>query len=153
MFGVWLTDFFAWAREVYKTVQNARGPLASACGYVVRQEGPLSKFLEDGRLRIDNNASERALRNVAIGRKNWLFFGSDDHAEAAANVMSLIASCKLHAIEPAAYLEAVIRCVPVWPRDRSIELAPCKWLATRARIDQAELDAPFGHVTVPPPKE
>lgn len=153
VFGVWLTDFFAWARDVYKNVQHARGPLASAFGYVVRQEAPLSKFLEDGRLRIDNNASERALRTVAIGRKNWLFFGSDDHAEAAANVMSLIASCKLHAIEPSAYLEAVIRCVPVWPRDRYIELAPCNWLATRARLDSTELDAPFGHVTVPPPKE
>jgi hypothetical protein len=50
----------------------------------------------DGKLLIDNNRSENALRAVAVGRKNWLFFGSDDHAEAAANIMSLIASCKLH---------------------------------------------------------
>jgi transposase len=63
--------------------------------------------------------------------------------------MSLIASCKLHGIEPRAYLEAVIRLVPVWPRDRYIELAPMNWLRTRSRLVQSELDAPFGHMTVP----
>ena len=102
------------------------------------------------RLRIDNNASERALRTIAVGRKNWLFFGSDDHAEAAANVIRLTAPCKLHAIGPMAYLEAVIRCVPVSPRDRLLEIAPRYWSATRARLNNVELDAPFGHVTVPP---
>jgi transposase len=145
----WLTEFFEWATGIYNSIKDVRGLLSDAFGYAVRQRAALCTFIEDGRLKIDNNASERALRKVAVGRKNWLFFGSDDHAEAAANLMSLIASCKLHAIEPRAYLEAVIRLVPVWPRDRYIELAPMNWLRTRSRLVQSELDAPFGHMTLP----
>lgn len=151
--GPWLADFFRWAEEVYAVVGVARGPLAAAFGYVVRQQEPLSRFLDDGRLRIDNNASERALRQVAVGRKAWLFFGSDDHAEAAANLMGLLASCKLHRVEPMAYLEAVIRLVPVWPRDRYLELAPKYWAETRGRLDADQLAAAVGPIAVPPPNE
>jgi transposase len=146
----WLDDFFAWAEPCYQQVKDARGTLATAFGYATRQRGPLSQFLADGRLRIDNNRSERALRPVAVGRKAWLFFGSDDHAEAAANLMGLIASCKLHAIDPTTYFEAVIRIVPYWPRGRFLELAPKYWNETRARLSPAELDAPLGPITVPP---
>ena len=151
VFTTWLDDFFAWAELCYHDVKNARGPLAAAFGYAIRQRAPLCRFIENGKLRIDNNPSENALRPVALGRKAWLFFGSDDHAEAAANLMGLIASCKLHAIEPMAYLEAVIRAVPYWPKDRFVELAPKYWIATRARLDPAELDAPLGPITVPSP--
>jgi transposase len=149
----WLDDFFEWAKTIYSSIKGVRGPLAAAFGYLVRHEWPLRRFLEDGRLKIDNNISERMLRSVAVGRKNWLFFGSDDHAEAAANLMSLVASCKLHGINPVGYLEAVIRLVPVWPAGRMLELAPMNWLATRATLVQAELDAPFGRMTVPAPKQ
>jgi transposase len=69
---------------------------------------------------MDNNPSERALRAVAISRKNWLFFSSDDHAEAAANIMSLIASCKLHGIDSQSNLELVIRALPTWPCQRDV---------------------------------
>jgi transposase len=151
--GPWLLDFFNWAKACYEIVKDARGLLATAFGYAIRQQAPLCRFIEDGKLRIDNNASERALRTVAVGRKAWLFFGSDDHAEAAANIMSLIASCKLHAIEPNGYLEAMIRIVPYWPKHRFIELAPKYWLATRTRLSADELAAPLGAITVPPPIE
>ena len=58
------------------------------------------RFLDDGRLRMENNRAERELRSsVAVGRKAWMFYGSDDHAGAAGNVLSLIASCKLHELE------------------------------------------------------
>src|SRR5690606_30411422 len=80
-------DFFAWAEREYERVKGVRGLVATAFGYAVRQKEPLCRFLEDGRLPLTNNHSERALRSpICAGRKAWLFFGSDDHANAAANL-------------------------------------------------------------------
>jgi transposase len=141
--------FFAWAKAEHARPRE-RGLVASALGYAIRQEGPLRRFLDDGRLRLENNASERALRAIATGRKAWLFFGSDDHAQAAANLFSLVASCKLHGLDPEAYLADVIRVMPYWPRERYLELTPKYWARIRARLDPVELDRPLGHVTVPP---
>lgn len=143
-------DFFAWAEVEYALVKDQRGLVRTAFGYAVRQREALSRFLDDGRLRLDNNGSERELRRIAIGRKAWLFVGSDDHAQAAANLFSLIASCKLHRLEPEAYLRELFRVLAHWPSDRYLELAPKYWAATRARLDPAELAAPFGPLTVPP---
>ncbi len=142
--------FFAWVATEKKHV-TARGLVNTALGYAARQEEPLRRFLDDGRLRLENNAAERALRPIAVGRKNWLFFGSDDHASAAANLFSLVASCKLHGLDPEAYLAEVIRVMPYWPRERYIELAPIRWARTRDRLDAEEMKLPLGHVTVPPP--
>jgi transposase len=152
-----LDDFFNWAKLEHEKSKSVRGLVASAFGYVVRQEDALRRFLDDGRLSMHNNRSERALRHIATGRKAWLFFGSDDHAAAAANLFSLIASCKLHALDAEAYLTDVIRVMPYWPRERYIELAPKYWAATRARLDAAELAKPLSIMTVPtkltPPAE
>jgi hypothetical protein len=142
--------FFDWVKAEYARPRE-RGLVASALGYALRQEGPLRRFLDDGRLRLENNAAERALRPIGIGRKNWLFFGSDDHAQAAANLFSLVASCKLHGLDPEAYLADVLRVMPYWPRERYLELCPRDWTRTRARLDPGELARPLGHVTVPPP--
>lgn len=142
--------FFAWAKAEHACPRE-RGLVATALGYALNQQSPLRRFLDDGRLRLENNASERALRAIAAARKLWMFFGSDDHAVAAANIFSLIASCKLHKLDPEAYLADVIRLVPYWPRDRYIELAPKHWARTRAGLDAAELARPLGHITVPPP--
>ena len=144
-------DFFAWAKDQYARVKDTRGLVASAFGYAVRQEAALRRFLDDGRLPMTNNHSERALRGIASGRRAWLFFGSDDHASAAANLLSLIASCELHRLDPETYLAEIIHVLPFWPRDRYLELAPKYWAATRARIPAAELAVEIGHVTVPPP--
>ena len=127
-------DFFAWVREQYARVKDTRGLVATAFGYAVRQETALRRFLDDGRLPMTNNHSERALRGIAAGRRVWLFFGSDDHASAAANLFSLIASCELHRLDPETYLAEIIHVLPFWPRDRYLELAPKYWAATRARI-------------------
>jgi transposase len=145
-----LDDFFAWAGGVFERVGKVRGPLATAFGYAIRQREALRRFLDDGRLRLENNAAERALRAIAVGRNAWLFFGSGDHAQAAANIFSLIASCVLHRIDAESYLADVIRVLPYWPRDRYLELAPKYWSRTRARLDKAELKLAIGHVTVPP---
>ena len=142
--------FFAWARAEYAKV-SSRGLVRTALGYSVRQEQALRRFLDDGRLRMENNSAERELRAVAVGRKAWLFYASDDHAGAAGNILSLVASCKLHDLDPEPYLAEIIRIVPYWPRDRYLELAPKYWRATRARLSPKELELPLGHITVPPP--
>ena len=148
-----LDDFFAWAEGVFDRVRGVRGPLSTAFGYAIRQRDALRRFLDDGRLRLENNASERALRVIAVGRKAWMFCGSGVHAQAAANLFSLIASCKLHGIDPEIYLADIIRIVPYWPRDRYLELAPKYWARTRGRLDQAELALPLGPISVPPAEQ
>ena len=72
-----------------------------------------------------------------------------DHASAAANLFSLIASCRLHGLDPEAYLRDVIRVLPHWPADRALELAPKHWLVTRARLDGDALASEVGPLAIP----
>lgn len=146
-----INAFFSWAQAEYERVRGERGLLRRAFGYVVRQKDALMRFLDDGRLRLDNNASERELRQIAIGRKAWLFVGSDDHAASAGNLLSLIASARLHGLDPEDYLRDVFRVLPHWPTERFIELAPKYWAATRSRLDARELAAEVGALTIPEP--
>ena len=143
--------FFAWAEGQYTLVRDQRGMLRSALGYAVRQKDALMRVLDDGRLILENNRSERELRRIAVGRKAWMFVGSDDHAESAGHLFSLIASARLHRLDPETYLRDFFRVLAHWPRDRYLELAPKFWAATRARLDPAELALEIGHLTVPPP--
>lgn len=144
-----IEDFLAFAEAEYAKVEGQRGSLRSALGYSVRQADALRAVLEDGRLRLDNNLSEGQLRKVVRIRDASLFAGSDQHAEAAGHLLSLIASARLHELDPERYLRDLIRVLPVWPRDRLLELAPKYWLATRARIDARELEAELGPIRVP----
>lgn len=152
-------NFFAWADTEFARVSDRRGLTTSAFGYAVRQKGALRRFLDDGRLPMTNNHSERALRFICAGRKAWLFFGSDDHASAAANLFSLIASCQLHGLDAETYLGEIIRVVPHWPGDRYLELSPKYWASTRARLRIEELRTAddnlveVGNLTIPPPPE
>ncbi len=148
-----LEGFFSWAEAEYQKVRDERGLLRSALGYAVRQKDALMRVLDDGRLILENNRSERELRRIAVGRKAWLFVGSDDHAQSAAHIFSLIASARLHGLDPEAYLRDLFRVLAQWPRDRYLELAPKYWAATRARIDVGELAREVGYLTVPPPIE
>jgi hypothetical protein len=125
--------------------------LRSALGYSVRQKDALSRFLDDGRLPMTNNESERELRRVATGRKAWLFVGSDDHGQAAGNLLSLIASARLHGLDPEAYLRDMLCVLPHWPRDRYLELVPRYWHLTLPRLDPAQLDQELAWFTIPPP--
>lgn len=90
-------------------------------------------------------------RHQSLGRKAWLFVGSDWHAESAANLLSLIASAQLHDLDPEGYLRDLFRVLAHWPRDRYLELAPKYWAATRVRLDPAELAKGVWPLTVPPP--
>ena len=79
-----------------------------------------------------------------------MFYGSDNHAESAAAIFSLIASCRLHRIDAKQYLDEILRILPYWPSTRYIELALKFWLATRAKLRPEELDAPLCSFSVPP---
>lgn len=141
--------FFRWAEEQYEAVKDERGLLRSALGYAVRQEDALTRVLDDGHLALENNRSERQLRTIAVGRKAWLFVGSDDHAESAGHIFSLIASARLHNLDPETYLRDILRVLAHWPKDRYLELAPKYWAATRARLEPGELAREVGPLTIP----
>ena len=116
-------------------------PLAAAIRYSLNQEQALRRFLADGRLPATNNISERQLRRQAVGRKNWLFIGSDDGAEVNTTFSTLIASCHMNDLEPEAYLREAMCLLPDWPKSRVLELAPCNWKQTREQPEAQQLIA------------
>lgn len=108
-----------------------RSMLGEAVTYMQRQWIALTRFVDDGRLPIDNMPAERAIRGVAVGRKNWLFAGSFAGGERAALVYSLIETCRQHGVEPFAYFRDVLERIPVVAGDRIGELTPWAWKAAR----------------------
>lgn len=144
-----MDDFFTWAAAA-RDLTPGRNLATKALGYALNQEAELRNVLLDGNIPLDNTRAERALRKIVVGRKNWLFYGTDTHAEAAAAIFSIIATCRLHDIDPFVYFDEVLRVLPYWPQDRYLELAPQHWLATRALLDAGELESPLSHITVPP---
>lgn len=114
------------------TSLEGRSAIRKAAGYVVNQREPLTAMLRDGRLPIHNNDTERALRHVAVGRKNWMIFGSPRGGEVAARLYSLVMSCRLAEITPDAYLEDVLQRISTTPAARIAELTPWGWKARRA---------------------
>jgi transposase len=96
-----------WMTATRTQVLN-KGPLAKAIDYAQSNWAALVRYCEDGRLEIDNNGAERALRQIAVGRKNWIFFGNERGGKAAAVMYSLIATCKEHEIDPRTYLRDVL---------------------------------------------
>lgn len=118
------------ARRELATRVLPKSPLGDALRYLDQQWTALQRYLEDGRLLIDNNNAERQLRTVAVGRKNWLFAGSFEGARRAALLYSLIQSCRLVGVSPWVYLRDVLRRVAVHPQSRIDELTPKGWRAT-----------------------
>jgi transposase len=106
-----------------------KSALGKAVGYATRQGHALRQYLEDGRLQIDNNASERALRVIALGRKNWLFAGSPEGGRRAAKLFSLIESAKRLGLEPFVYLRDVFTRLPTTDASQIHELTPVGWAA------------------------
>ena len=102
----------------------------------------MRRFLDDGRLPLHNNISELNLRREVVGRRNWLFVGSEDGAKANTVFVSLIASCRMLGLEPYAYLRDLLCLLPSWPKHRLLELAPAYWKNTLEQSDaQQQLDA------------
>ena len=107
--------------------------LARACGYVLNQWAALTRFIEDGRLGLDNNGVERQLRDIALGRKNYLFAGSHDAARRSATLYSLMRTAAQHGVPPLPYLTDVLRRLAAgWDEDRLDELLPDRWQLDRA---------------------
>jgi transposase len=111
----------------YKDQVLPKSPMGKAIIYSLNQWEALNRYVEDPILEIDNNISERTLRTVCIGRKNYLFAGSDNGARRAANIYSLVASCKLNGIDPFAYFRDVLSRISTHPMDRIDELLPSNW--------------------------
>lgn len=121
------------------------GRVASALTYYENQREALRRFLEDARLRLDNNHSEGALRRVVLGIDNWKAFANERGLDVYVTNRSLIASCHLHGINPQTYFEQMLRLVRVWPHHRMLELSPAYWNQT-----VASLDARYRAVLLPP---
>jgi hypothetical protein len=133
-----IDKLYSWIKaERPKVADDA--PIAKAMNYLVNHRVPLTRFLDDGTLRLDNNLSELELRRQKVGAKNWLFCGSDDGAHWNATAVSLIASCQLHGIEPWAYLRDVLTLLPAWSAKQVLALAPKYWNETRQKPETQQL--------------
>jgi transposase len=118
--------------EIQLSKVSAKSPIAEAIRYGLNHWYGLVRFLDDGRIELDTNIVERSMRSVALTRKNALFAGHDDGAENWAAIASLIETCKLHGVNPQAYLADVLaRLVNLWPNNRLDELLPWAWAAAR----------------------
>lgn len=110
-----------------------KSPLGKAVSYTLNLWEELGQFVDDGRLAIDNNSVERAMRGVAVGRRNWLFCGSESGGQRAAVLYSLIETCKRHAVEPFEYLRDVLSRIATASAEELEELTPRGWKQVRAR--------------------
>jgi hypothetical protein len=111
--------------------------MGKAIMYSLNQWDALNRYVDDPILEIDNNLSERTLRTVCIGRKNYLFAGSEAGARRAANIYSLVASCKLNDIDPFAYFKDVLSRISTHPMERIDELLPSNWKKLEKEADKA----------------
>jgi hypothetical protein len=114
---------YRWFKDTLTQV-SAKSDLALAIRYAMSRWKALTRFTADGIIEIDNNGAERALRAVALGRKNYLFAGSDADGERAAAIYSLVGSAKLVGLDPQAYLRHVIERIADHPINRIDELLP-----------------------------
>ena len=104
-----------------------KSPSGTAVRYLLNQWDALTRFLQDGELEIDNGATERANRDIALGRGNWTFFGSDQGGKRAAVLRSFVASCKRSGVEPFAWFRDVLSRIPEHSIQRLHELLPHNW--------------------------
>ena len=126
----------AWMRE--ERAKLSRGnDVAKAMDYMLKRWPSFTRFLDDGRVCLTNNAAERALRGIALGRKSWLFAGSDRGGARAAAMYSAIVTAKMNNIDPQAWLADVLARIAGHPASRLDELLPWNWRATDAAISRA----------------
>ncbi len=117
---------------------SPKSEMAKAIAYGRKRRVALTRVLDDGRLEIDNNIAERAMRCVALGRKNWLFAGSKAGGDRAAAIYTVIETAKLNGLEPQAYIADVIAKIAAdWPAARWDELMPWNWQPDQLSITEA----------------
>ena len=127
-----IADLEIWMRAE-RTTLSRHNDLAKAMDYILKRWDAFTRFLADGRICITNNAAERALRGIALGRKAWLFAGSDRGGERAAAMYSVIVTCKLNDVDPQAWLADVLARIADHPVQKLDELLPWNWAAERER--------------------
>jgi transposase len=126
-------DLQAYMREQFaKLSQN--NDLAKAFNYVLKRWPSFTLFLEDGRVCLSNNTAERGLRGIALGRKSWLFCGSDRGGQRAAAMYSLIVTAKMNGVDPQAWLADVLVRIATHPAHRLEELLPRNWTASNPAV-------------------
>jgi hypothetical protein len=124
--------------QIYMREQAARlsrgHDLVKAINYILKRWPAFTLFLEDGRVCLSNNAAERGLRGIALGRKSWLFCGSDRGGRRAAAMYSLVVTCKMNGVDPQAWLTDVLSRIAAHPAHRLNELLPWSWSTRAAAI-------------------
>ena len=120
----------AWLHVQHDRVSR-KSETGKALGYALNHWKALTRFLGDGRICLSNNAAERALRGVAVGRRNWTFAGSDRGGERAAAIYTLVETAKLNGVDPQAWLADVLARLPDHPARRITDLLPWNWRPTK----------------------
>ena len=121
-----VADLEAWMRE-HRAKLSRGSDVAKAMDYMLKRWSSFTRFLDDGRVCLSNNAAERALRGIALGRKSWLFAGSDRGGQRAAAMYSLIVTAKMCDIDPQAWLADVLARIAGHPASKLDELLPWNW--------------------------
>jgi hypothetical protein len=121
-----VTDLETWMRAARNKLSR-HADIAKAIDYMLKRWNTFRRFVDDGRICLSNNAAERALRGIALGRKAWLFAGSDRGGERAAAMYSLIVTAKLNDVDPRAWLADVLGRIADHPANRLHELLPWNW--------------------------
>ena len=121
-----VTALEAWLRE-QRARLSSKSETAKAITYCLTRWTAFTRFLDDGRICLSNNAAERAVRGVAVGRKNWTFAGSDAGGHRAAAILTLIETCKMNDVDPQAWLTDILARLPDHPAKRINELLPWNW--------------------------
>jgi transposase len=121
-----ILDLESWLRA-QRARLSAKSKTANAIDYLLERWTAFTRFLDDGRICLSNNAAERSLRGIAVGRRNWTFAGSDEGGRRAAAMYTLIETAKLNGIDPRAWLASVLARLPSHPASRIHELLPWHW--------------------------
>ncbi|MBT0778473.1 IS66 family transposase [Paracoccus sp. pheM1] len=128
--------FFAWSEQQLPRIRG-KGDLAKAFRYGLSRRDAFSLFFEDGRVAIDNNPAERALRPIGVGRRNWLFAGADTGAETLARAMTLIETAKMNGLDPQAYLADILARIHDHKINRLDDLLPWNWSPLPSALHEA----------------
>ena len=121
-----------------RTRISGKGDLAKAFDYMLKRWPSFTAFLDDGRICLTNNAAERMIRPLTLGRRNWTFAGSDRGGERAAAIYTLLQTAKLNGVDPQAWLADVLSRIADTPTSRLVDLLPWNW----KRVQQIQGDEP-----------
>jgi hypothetical protein len=133
-------DMHAWLLRERETLSRSAEVL-KPINYMLKRWADFARFLDDGRICLSNNAAERSLRGVALGRRNWTFAGSQRGADRAAVMLTMITTCRLNEVDPKAWLADVLARIADIPTSRLHELLPWEWSILRQTAKPVEQQA------------